>query len=685
LAERRQQPGRPLKSALLVAGATVLFAGLAWLAFQVGLPTVSILLELVKEFVIGAGLTAVLLRLGSRKSRFGRLNLNQRIQGFGAGLAVMAGLFIAFPRPGTVAAHVFTAAALAAAVALFALFRELVFVQQGRHTERNFRLLLLLLVFNLGFALLVGEGRPFHLPAPFDSDSPKPLEILLIAAAALQGFRCKWIHYVNRRSKILILLGGAAAFALFVGRSQAAAEAAHETSVAAATLLSSLVMVLAVYTAMTLAGILVHLPSAGLMDRKMREVRTFQALSAEMGGDLRKETLAGRVPALAGQMIDADRVWFELAEGGNYRIAAFSGGSPDDGTFLPAFRTQCREEALGQDKPLLVNDLSKCKPSHGAEVRGKLEGSLLAAPIRSGSGVLGVLYALKPQPFGFTEESQGIFQAFAHQVAISLENVTLVELSIQRGKAEEELRLAHEAQMRLLPQTMPVVPGFEIQGRCITANEIGGDFFDVIAADPDRVDILTGDVSGKGATAAFYMAEFKGAIQALVGHFRSPRDILIAMNGFVRTQCDPDTFLTMVYAVLKPSSRRIRFVRAGHCPVGLLRKGRVEWLEPPGLGLGLVPDVDFAPRCEESELRLAPGDSLFFYTDGLTEARNAGGEEYGEERLARLLEGIPAGDATSMVRAVEAAIQAFTGPVPRHDDITFLIIRALPGASTLPA
>ena len=319
---------------------------------------------------------------------------------------------------------------------------------------------------------------------------------------------------------------------------------------------------------------------------------------------------------------------------------------------------------------------SATRQGRGRKAAGPSVGSLLAAPVAFQSRVIGVLYALKSDTFGFVEESQGLFQAFGHQAAISLQNAGLVEQSINREKAEEELRLAHEAQMRLLPQSMPAVRGFELDGVCVTANEIGGDFYDVIAAGRDRIDIVVGDVSGKGAAAAFIMAESKGAIRALAGRHRSPKDILCELNGFFREQGEPGLFLTMAYAILTPSRRRIRIARAGHCPVGLIRQGGVRWLEPRGLGLGLADGRIFRPGLREKEIALAPGDRLFFYTDGLVEARNAGEEEFGEERLTRLLAGAPSSDtAAALVRSVIGRLEKFTRGVARHDDVTVLALR----------
>jgi len=173
------------------------------------------------------------------------------------------------------------------------------------------------------------------------------------------------------------------------------------------------------------------------------------------------------------------------------------------------------------------------------------------------------------------------------------------------------------------------------------------------------------------------MAEFKGVIQTLVSHFDSPGEILSEMNSFLRKQCDKDMFLTMVYAILHPSRRTIRFARAGHCPVGLLRGRKLSWLEPRGLGLGLVAEKLFKAKLAESRLTLKPDDVLFFYTDGLTEARNPAREEFGEDRLARLLSETETTTARGLIHAIADRVADFTADVPRHDDITMLALRAL--------
>jgi len=290
---------------------------------------------------------------------------------------------------------------------------------------------------------------------------------------------------------------------------------------------------------------------------------------------------------------------------------------------------------------------------------------------------MGILYAATRESFGFVEDVRALFQTFADQVAVALENANLLQVTIDQEVYLEELRVAHEAQMRLLPQQMPDIDGIELDAFCATANEIGGDFYDLIPVGEDRLDIVIGDVSGKGASAAFYMAELKGVTQALAPHFSFPKNLLIEVNGFVQNHFEANTFVTMVYAIFLYQKRQLRVVRAGHPPSGLVRKNRVTWMETKGLGLGLAPNALFKKTLEEKVINLKKGDTVFFYTDGLSEARNVQGEEYGEEVLTETLLDLHGQGAGDILQAIRGRVDTFSEGVPRHDDVTLVALKVL--------
>ncbi|MBN2030657.1 SpoIIE family protein phosphatase [bacterium] len=563
---------------------------------------------------------------------------------------------------------------------IFVILKELIYIRQSKHTAVNFRLLTIFIFLYMFYQFLGGkEDTLFISNWQLWKDVPILSNIFLIFVIlfiVVNGFRCKWMHYLNKNQKIGVFFTGGLILAfvnvLVIGSNESIAS----YSVTIAAFIECLLLLFAIYSGMALLGILLQLPSAGLMDKRIGEIRTLQELSNTIGSVLNIDELVSTTVELCRKVVGADFFWIELKEDSKYRIAGSQGIKKEAVKQIPDSVIQTiRKEIQQAKKTLLINDISKNKKLREIRKWHQKAGSLLAAPVQIKKKDLGILYAVKRDPFGFVEESRALFQAFADQVAVALDNANLVQVTIEQGVYREELRMAHEAQMRLLPRTMPEVKGIELDAFCVTANEIGGDFYDIIQVNNKRLDIVVGDVSGKGASAAFYMAELKGVIQALAPHFSSPKQILIEVNTFVCNHFESDTFATMVYGIFFPVSRQLHFVRAGHPPVGLIRKKKMSWLETRGLGLGLATRKMFNQKLEEKVLNLKKGDTIFIYTDGLSEARNQEEEEFGEERLTETLlhlSGYPTGE---MLEKVNKQLEQFTQNVPRHDDITLVALR----------
>jgi len=564
---------------------------------------------------------------------------------------------------------------------IFVTLKELIFVQQGKKTERNFRFLLIFIFLQMAYNLAGGKERVVVVPSNWgvwygDTILENIFFAFVILFGFINGFRCKWIHYLNKRQKVgVFFLGGLltplALFLLF-----RSSDTIQNYSVVVGTFANSLVWFYVIYSGMALLGTLFQLPSAGLMDRRIREIRSLQALSATIGSIFNMEELVSKTTELALRVVGADFSWVELKEGSTYRLAGSRGVRQEDVEKIPdSVRKGIRKEVAQQERALLINHLSKNKMTAEIKKWRPRVGSLLAARIQFKKKEMGILYALKSETFGFVEESRGLFQAFADQVAMALGNVHLIQVTIEQEVYHEELKLAHDAQMRLLPREMPQLKGVELDGFCMTANEIGGDFYDVIQVSKERLDVVVGDVSGKGPSAAFYMAELKGVIQALAPHFSSPKKILIEVNKFLRNHFEKDTFVTMVYGIFLPAKKQIHLARAGHPPVGLVRKDGVSWLETKGIGLGLDSDAQFGKRLEQKVVPLNKGDALFLYTDGLIEARNRKGEEFGEEMLGEMLQKLHDRGAEEMVTEIRQELETFTKGVSRHDDVTLVALR----------
>ena len=238
-------------------------------------------------------------------------------------------------------------------------------------------------------------------------------------------------------------------------------------------------------------------------------------------------------------------------------------------------------------------------------------------------------------------------------------------------RMEEELRVAREVQMRLLPDLDQLkLPG-SIHASILPAREVAGDYYDFLRLPDGTVAFLIADVSGKGTSAAFYAAETKGVLAALDKVLLNPREVAARINEIWWQGHPRSLFMTLAYGRFDPHGGAFSFVRAGHPPAFLRRAdGRVEPLKPQGLGIGLSLDR-FLPGLELCEGRLEAGDALVFFTDGLSESQDAAGAFYGEERLQRLLEG----PCLDLPMTILADVKAFIGDHPLQDDLTLLVLR----------
>jgi serine phosphatase RsbU (regulator of sigma subunit) len=239
----------------------------------------------------------------------------------------------------------------------------------------------------------------------------------------------------------------------------------------------------------------------------------------------------------------------------------------------------------------------------------------------------------------------------------------------ERLRMEEELRVAREVQMRLLPD-LEALHMPSVRAAILPAREVAGDYYDLFPILDGSLAFLIADVSGKGTSAAFYAAETKGVLSALDKQALDPREVACRLNAIWCEGHGKSLFLTLAYGTYHPRTGRFAFVRAGHPPAFLRRaEGRVERLQPRGLGIGLSASR-FAEALELCEGVLEPGDRLVFYTDGLSEAQDPSDALYGEARLAALL----AQPAEDLQAAILGDVVAFTAGRPLADDLTLLIL-----------
>jgi serine phosphatase RsbU (regulator of sigma subunit) len=223
-----------------------------------------------------------------------------------------------------------------------------------------------------------------------------------------------------------------------------------------------------------------------------------------------------------------------------------------------------------------------------------------------------------------------------------------------------------------------------VSALCVPAREVGGDYYDFLPLDDHRLGVLIADVSGKGTSAALYMAELKGLMLSLSQIYTSPRELMMTLNRIIAKNLDARSFITMTYAVLDLSARTMTYARAGHTPLmrvmgdnGAGRRRETEVLVPDGLVLGLKLDDGqmFDRLLVEQMIPLHTGDLYVLFTDGISEAMNAEDDCFGEARLALLLEEHADLPIEELRERILRDVEAFAGGAPQHDDMTMILLK----------
>lgn len=248
----------------------------------------------------------------------------------------------------------------------------------------------------------------------------------------------------------------------------------------------------------------------------------------------------------------------------------------------------------------------------------------------------------------------------------------LVEL-LEKTDVKEELELARDIQLSLLPSTRFENDTLEICSFANTAKDVGGDYIDLIETDEGTYKIIA-DVSGKGLSAALYMVRMQALVHLIVENRKpSPKGLFLALNEFVKSGAKDQTFVTACAAFFPKDKDEMIFARAGHNPPVFYSKENDATFElrSDGYALGMTSSENLESHLQEKKFHFKPGDSILLYTDGLVEARNAFGEEYGTQRLDSILNVYGSLHSKTVIKKIETSLESFIGDEKPFDDITF--------------
>ncbi|HEV7643594.1 MAG TPA: SpoIIE family protein phosphatase [Pyrinomonadaceae bacterium] len=330
-------------------------------------------------------------------------------------------------------------------------------------------------------------------------------------------------------------------------------------------------------------------------------------------------------------------------------------------------------EVLTEGKSVLTSDAQHDPRFSGQTIALQGIRSVLAVPLAVNENVFGLIYADSPTyEVNFTEQHLQILTTLSSVAAIRVENARLLEESFEGARMEQELKFAIEIQQNLQPNSAPPVEGYEFQGISFSCYEIGGDYYDFIERPDGKMLIALGDVSGKGTAAALLMSSLHAAIHGQVAAKSTLPETVDAVNSYLAANTPSNRFVTLFLAELDPPTGALTFINAGHNPPLVVHPGgKAEQLASGGFPLGILGTAVY----EVGQAQLEPGGVLVIYSDGVSEAANPEGEEFGLERLADVVKSHLGKSAAGLRDRVESALSDFSKTAPAGDDITLVIVK----------
>src|SRR2546421_10928466 len=322
-------------------------------------------------------------------------------------------------------------------------------------------------------------------------------------------------------------------------------------------------------------------------------------------------------------------------------------------------------------KPYVSHDVRRDPRYINARPRTNSE---MVAPIISNSEVIGVFDLESDELNAYSNDDLEVLMLLASQVAIIIEKVMLHDQLIEKQRLETQLEVARQVQLELLPARDPQLEGFDISAYNFPTEEVSGDYYDWVRIYDDQIGIVIADVSGKGVPAALLMAFLRASLRAATHIGYSPHISMSKVNYLLWESIERNQFVTAFYGLLDASNRTLAYTNAGHNPPLLMdAEGNARFIDRGGVPLGMFRDT----RYYEYYLTLEPGELLLLYTDGVTEANNPKGQEYGTDRLVRALKDSRHLSARALIDFIQHDVLEWTDGLGATDDITFFVIKAV--------
>ncbi len=551
---------------------------------------------------------------------------------------------------------------------IFLAFRELYFYRQKKNVSTYFNTMVVF------FFLACFSGLLKNLPdLSYIKDTFFIISVLLII---INSIRISWIAFIVKKEKISLLILSVIISILFVVNLADGSVGSDHGQIIAdfSPSLNQFLKILmtygAIYFSILFFTTLFHIPTAEAFDRKVQEVNFLQYFSKLITESLDFKELADTVTEIATKVCNANAAWIAWKDGNEYKSIANKNIGYFDSNNLTKFIFENNLEKY-HGLSFIIN-LKKYtnRPQLSEEFF-----YLAAAPLKAHNEIKGYLFAAKKNDVTFDDEDKNAIDTFSDYASVAIENSILLEESIEKERLEKELDVAREIQRKILPSKNPEYEKLNISSVFIPAFEVGGDYYDFFEIEKNKFGFVIADVSGKGISAAFIMAEIKGIFESLSKTIERPKDILIKANEILERTLDRKNFVSAAYGLIDLKKEILYISRAGHCPIVLIRNNIAENLRPSGIGLGLNFGPQFVNSLEEVEIKLQDDDIIVLYTDGITEAKNKELEDFGSTHFEKILVDNSDKNADEISNRVIKEVTLFSQNNSQHDDITLVILK----------
>jgi sigma-B regulation protein RsbU (phosphoserine phosphatase) len=501
----------------------------------------------------------------------------------------------------------------------------------------------------------------------------------IILLAVILSFNLKWVALLNYKKKLrsIVLMAFILLISVIYFQQIYEHQLTNDLSIDLwdNIFILGMLVFITFYALSSLLVLMFHLPTSSVFERKIEEVKVFQKLNQSIQAGETEEHIYELLLLSGINSVEANSGWLEMVdEKGNFK--AFINHGIDKIDVFEIKKVLRKNHINTKKEPYYIKTFKNL--SHNERILNLPYKSSIMLPLSSNNEFLGTLVLIKNKNDGFDKTATDVLYAFVSQASLAIKNYRLVSEALQNQSYREEVKIAKEVQKRLLPTNMMLNDHLQIYAFSKAADDVGGDYYDIFPyPDGKKIALTIGDVSGNGTTASFNMAQMKGIFQSLIQLNLSADGFMCYANNAVSICLEKKSFITLSLFIIDLEKNNFEYARAGHCQSlhYSVKNKSFNILEQKGLGLGIVRNDSYKNHIETQRYTFDKNDILILYTDGIIEATNEKGEEYGFENLQEvLLKNIDLAPKQISDNVLNTLYE-YTGKRELNDDYSIIILK----------